>query len=91
VVTSDAPSSSLEVLAETVLMKPHTPMPRGSRFVVCEVLSDALRFVSVRHRTLGGVSVTDQTKVSVSDIIAQIARASVLASAARTNPIWTTD
>lgn len=71
VVESDTPATSLEQLAESVLMNPHTPIPRGSRFVVCEVLPNAVRFVTIRHRSFGGVNVTGQTSVTDRDVLAQ--------------------
>lgn len=70
VVESDVAASSPETLAEVVLMNPHTPIPRGSRFVVCEVLPDALRFVTVRHRSFGGINVTGETRVTERDVVA---------------------
>jgi hypothetical protein len=70
---SDAPAESLEALAEAVLANPHTPVPRGTRFVVCEVLPTSLRFVTVRHRSLGGVNATAQLSVREGDIATRTA------------------
>lgn len=73
VVQSETAATSLEALAESVLGNPHTPIPRGSRFVICEVLPTSLRYVTVRHRSLGGINITADTTVRESDIVARAA------------------
>lgn len=56
VVTSDAPSDPND-LAERVLASPNAPVGRGSRFMIVELLPDAVRFHEIRYRTDGRILV----------------------------------
>lgn len=67
-VVTSANASDPNELAAQVLDSPNAPLQRGTRFMVVELLPDAVRFHEVRYRTDGRVLVRSSQGFSQADV-----------------------